>query len=125
VGKGIHSLNHIAKLRPEIENLCRQHQFKYYIEENEGRIFVKFGEGAGQLSHSEVPSHWGNSQNFGTSQGYPGPSQPQPYQQPQQSYQQQSQPPPDQGGQTNDLEQVVQQAAPAIFKKLGECCIIL
>src|SRR5271170_2302440 len=49
VGKGIHSQNHLAKLKPEIEKLCQQHQFKYYVEENEGRILVKFGQGAGQL----------------------------------------------------------------------------
>ena len=58
VGKGNHSANHIAKLRPEIERLCQQHHFKYYVEENEGRILVKFGEGAGQLSQGEATSFW-------------------------------------------------------------------
>jgi len=142
VGKGIHSLNHIAKLKPEIEKLCQQHQFKYYVEENEGRILVKFGQGAGQLSQGEAASFWDNRQNYGPQlgyqQGYPGPSQQQqPHQQPQPSYQQPYQQPyqgqqqyqsqQNQGGQNNNdmVEQVVKKAAPFIFRKLSQCCTIM
>jgi len=142
VGKGIHSLNHIAKLKPEIERLCQQHQFKYYVEDNEGRILVRFGQGPGQLSQGEAASFWDNRPNFGTHQGYPGPSQPQqpyqqPSQQPQQSYQQPYQQPyqgqqqyqgqQNQGGQNNNdmVEEVVKKAAPIIFRKLRQCCTIM
>jgi hypothetical protein len=134
VGKGIHSLNHIQKLRPAIEKLCQKHQFKYYVEENEGRILVKFGEGAGHLSQGEAQGFWDRLQNFAASQGYPGQSQPQ-YQQPQQAHQQphqgqqyhqQQQHHQNQGNQNGDLvEQVVKKAAPVVIRKLNQCCIIL
>lgn len=125
----MHSLNHIAKLKPEIERLCQQHQFKYYVEENEGRILVKFGQGAGQLSQGEAASFWDNRPNFVAQQGYPGPSQQQQsYQQPQQSYQQPYQGQPQhQGGQNNNdmVEEFIEQAAPSIFRKLSQCCTIM
>lgn len=41
VGKGIHSVNHIQKLKPAIEDLCRRHQLEFNTEHNEGRIFVR------------------------------------------------------------------------------------
>jgi hypothetical protein len=143
VGKGIHSLNHIQKLRPAIEQLCQKHQFKYYIEENDGRILVKFGEGAGHLSQGEAQSFWDQLKNFGTPQGYAGQSQPVSYQQSQQSYQQQPyQQDQNQGqqqyhqntqqanqnqNQNGDtvVEEVVRKAAPVVIKKLNSCCIIL
>lgn len=130
VGKGIHSLNHLAKLRPAVEDLCRKRNFKYYIEENEGRILVKFGEGSGQLTQGEAQSFWDKLQNFGNQPTYPGSSQPQ--YQPQPAYQQQ----PyhgqqqyhgsNQGQQNNDLvEEVVRKAAPVVFRKLRSCCTIM
>jgi hypothetical protein len=42
VGKGIHSVDHIQKLKPAIEELCRTHNFEYSTEHNEGRIMVRF-----------------------------------------------------------------------------------
>lgn len=47
VGKGIHSVNHIQKIKPAIEELCRQHNFQYTTEHNEGRILVRFAPGEG------------------------------------------------------------------------------
>jgi len=133
VGKGIHSLNHLQKLRPAIEKSCQEHQFKYYVEENEGRILVKFGEGAGHLSQGEAQSFWDKLQQFSTPTGYPGTSQQQqPYQQqqqsyqPQQQYQQQQYNQHNQGNQNNDIvEQVVKKAAPILFRKLRQCCTIM
>ena len=124
VGKGIHSLNHMAKLKPEIEKLCQQYQFKYHVEENEGRILVKFGQGTGQLSQVEAAGFGDNGQNFAAQQGY---SSQQPYQQPNlQPYQGQQQY-QSQGGQNNNdvVEEVVKNAAPIIFRKLGQCCTIM
>jgi len=116
----------MAKLKPEIENLCQQHQFKYYVEENEGRILVKFGQGTGQLSQTEAVSFWDSRPNFGAQHGYPGSSQ----EQPQQSYQQTYQGQPQyqsQGGQDNNdvVEEVIKKATPIIFRKLGQCCSIM
>ncbi|ORY76343.1 hypothetical protein BCR37DRAFT_340425, partial [Protomyces lactucae-debilis] len=42
VGRGNHSVNHIQKLKPAIEELCQRYGFEYSTEQNEGRIFVKF-----------------------------------------------------------------------------------
>lgn len=109
------------------------------MEENEGRILVKFGEGAGQLSHGEATSFWGNQQqqqqNYGPTPGYAEPSQAASYQQsqPQQQYQnqyqgqQQYQGQSNQGAGQNDdmVEQVVKKAAPIIFRKLMSCCTIM
>jgi hypothetical protein len=107
------------------------------VEENEGRILVKFGEGAGQLSQGEAHSFWDKIQAFANPQQYAEGSQSQSYQQPQQSYQhqQQQQYPggqqyqynrPNQGNQNNDMvEQVVKKAAPIIFRKLRQCCTIM
>lgn len=41
VGKGIHSVNHIQKIKPAIEELCQRHNFQYSTEHNEGRILVQ------------------------------------------------------------------------------------
>jgi len=133
VGKGIHSQNHMAKLKPEIEKLCQQQQFKYFVEENEGRILVKFGQGSGQLSQGEAASFWNNRPTYpSTQQDYPGSSQQYPQQEDQQPYQQQYQVQQQggqqgyQGGQPNNMmEEVVKQAAPVVIRKLTSCCIIL
>lgn len=42
VGKGIHSVNHIQRIKPAIEELCQRHNFQYTTEQNEGRILVHF-----------------------------------------------------------------------------------
>lgn len=99
VGRGNHSVNHIQKLKPAIEQLCQQHNFEYNTEHNEGRILVKFpmdGQGgmpapgsAGQYAQVQQPQqayHPHNGQQ-GHQQGY------------QQGYQQQQQPQQTQQGQ--------------------------
>ncbi|KAI0526620.1 DUF1771-domain-containing protein [Xylaria bambusicola] len=40
VGKGIHSAGHVQKLKPAIEDLCRDMGLHYETEENAGRIYV-------------------------------------------------------------------------------------
>jgi len=122
----MHSQNHLDKLKPAIEQLCQQHQFKYYVEQNEGRILVQFGQGAGQLSQGEAASYWSNRPNYNVQQG---PSQSQGYQ-PQQQYQQpqqqfQYQESQGQGNQGDVVEQIIKEAAPGIFKKLRQCCTIM
>jgi len=125
VGRGIHSQNHMAKLKPEIEKLCQQHQFKYFVEENEGRILVQFGKGTGHISQGEAASVWDNRPTYSAAQqqAYPGTSQQQ-YGGQQQEYQSEQQ--PYQGGGQNDMvEEVVKKAAPILFKKLLSCCTIM
>ncbi|KAL2171036.1 hypothetical protein VTG60DRAFT_3884 [Thermothelomyces hinnuleus] len=40
VGKGNHSTNHVQKLKPRVEQVCREFGLDYATEENEGRIYV-------------------------------------------------------------------------------------
>lgn len=119
----------MAKLKPEIEKLCQQHQFKYFVEENEGRILVKFGDGAGHMSQGEAANLWNNRPSYQPpQQDYPGPSQQQYGQQQQQQQYQQQQGGQQQyqGGEPNDMvEEVVKKAAPILFKKLLSCCTIM
>lgn len=58
VGKGIHSEHHIAKLKPAIDNLCRESGLKHYIDpKNLGVLVIDFA----QLQGGQVPSHWDQS----------------------------------------------------------------
>jgi DNA-nicking Smr family endonuclease len=63
VGKGNHSVNHIAHIKPAVEEYCQKSGYRWELEHNEGRIRIYFPE------------------------GYAPPHQPQ-YQQPQGGYQQ-------------------------------------
>lgn len=75
VGKGIHSVDHVQKIKPAIEELCQRHQFSYTTEQNQGRILIQLPVD-GQV-------------------GYPAPGSAGQYAgiaQPQQAYQPQSQP---------------------------------
>lgn len=40
VGKGNHSPDHIQKIKPRVEQICREQGLQYNTEENEGRIYV-------------------------------------------------------------------------------------
>ncbi|CAD6503304.1 BgTH12-02971 [Blumeria graminis f. sp. triticale] len=47
VGKGNHSTNHVQKIKPKVEQVCRQLGLQYTEEVNAGRIFINLkGEGA-------------------------------------------------------------------------------
>ena len=47
VGKGNHSPDHIQKIKPKVEEICREMGLQYNTEENEGRIYVNLqGHGA-------------------------------------------------------------------------------
>ncbi|KAF1849514.1 DUF1771-domain-containing protein [Cucurbitaria berberidis CBS 394.84] len=61
VGRGNHSTNHVQKIKPRVEQVCRELGLQYKTEENEGRIFVNLQGGA---VHEMPPMP-----NYG---GYPG-----------------------------------------------------
>lgn len=50
VGKGNHSPDHIQKIKPRVEEICRQMGLQYNAEENEGRIYINL-QGHGAESH--------------------------------------------------------------------------
>lgn len=54
VGKGLHSANGIAKLKPAIEQLCQESGLKHYIDpKNTGVMVIDLANSQGLL-----PSHW-------------------------------------------------------------------
>lgn len=53
VGKGIHSVNHIQKIKPMVERVCQEEGLKYYTEENAGRMYVDLTGG-----EARPPSQW-------------------------------------------------------------------
>lgn len=57
VGKGLHSQNGIAKLKPAVEELCRESGLKHHIDpKNTGVMVIDLANSQGQL-----PSHWDQS----------------------------------------------------------------
>jgi hypothetical protein len=73
VGQGHHSANHVQKLKPKVEELCRELGLQYRTEENAGRIYINLqgGEplGPGQ-HHGGGGGHYvGQQQHHQQSQG--------------------------------------------------------
>lgn len=75
VGKGNHSVNHVAKIKPAVEELCTQQGLEWRMEHNEGRIFINLkGQGMGGMpppgqvqpaygGYQQQPQpHYGNQQ---------------------------------------------------------------
>ncbi|KAL6235930.1 hypothetical protein BDW75DRAFT_207971 [Aspergillus navahoensis] len=110
VGKGNHSVNHVQKIKPRVEKVCRELGLQYATEENEGRIYVNLTGGAADNIPSK-PSHGHGHQQ-------------QHYQQPhhQQHHQQQQ----EQQGNQDQIEQVVNAILPRVLRKLEKaCCVVM
>lgn len=76
VGKGLHSANGIAKLKPAIDQMCDESNLKHRIDpHNSGVLIIDF---TGSLT-SQIPNHW-NSTISQPQQAYHGTNHPQ-YQQ--------------------------------------------
>lgn len=55
VGKGNHSQNHVAKIKPAVEDLCRQMNFKYALENgNSGVLVVDLTGPGGQVDWNQL-----------------------------------------------------------------------
>ncbi|EDK44235.1 conserved hypothetical protein [Lodderomyces elongisporus NRRL YB-4239] len=87
VGKGLHSQNGIAKLKPAVDQLCDETRLKHYIDpKNSGVMIIELnGEDA-----SNIPTGWGSGTITQPQQAYHGNNQPH-YQQQQHQQQQQQQ----------------------------------
>lgn len=61
VGRGNHSANHVQKLKPRVEEVCRELGLEFHTEDNEGRIYVNLGGhgGGGGGHHGGRPQHGG------------------------------------------------------------------
>lgn len=88
VGKGIHSQNHVAKIKPAVEDLCRKHNFRYSTDpHNSGVLVIDLTSGGGEVPYNNIAPNpqWSSHPNTG---GYPQQygNQNQPYHQQQQNY---------------------------------------
>ncbi|KAK8136643.1 Smr domain protein [Apiospora sp. TS-2023a] len=83
VGQGHHSAGHVQKIKPRVEQVCRELGLHYATEDNAGRIYVDLqggevgsmppppqkpsggqhtGKGKGGREHQQQPSHGGQQQ---------------------------------------------------------------
>lgn len=114
VGKGNHSPGHIQKIKPKVEELCRELGLKYRTEENAGRIYINL-QGGEPLGPEDIPHSYGG--------GY---SKPQhghgkPHGQGQQGHGQQHQ-----NNQQDEIVHLVEKNLPWILRKLEKaCCTVM
>ena len=119
VGKGNHSPGHVQKIKPRVEQVCRELGLQYHTEPNEGRIYVNLQGGNVNMQH--VNNWQGYQQGYGQQQGNQGgyPSQGQQHfgQQQQQHHGGQQQ---HHGGrnQNAELEKLAKKFLPRILRKL-------
>jgi hypothetical protein len=112
VGKGNHSANHVQKIKPRVEQVCRELGLQYATEENAGRMYVNLTGGPAEMPPSTGHEH---GQGYGHGQQ---PHQQYPGQQP--HHQQQG------GPQQDEIEQVVNAILPRVLRKLEKaCCTIM
>ena len=119
VGKGNHSANHVQKIKPRVEQVCRELGLQYATEENAGRIYVNLTGGPAEMppyqNHPQQhPPPQQQQPHYGGGGGYPG--QPQHQQHQQQQGQQ---------GQQDDIEALVEKVLPRVLRKLGDCCVVM
>ncbi|KAJ5511815.1 hypothetical protein N7453_003918 [Penicillium expansum] len=110
VGKGNHSANHIQKIKPRVEEVCRELGLQYATEENAGRIYVNLTGGEAVMP----PPNWSPGRLLWGHQG-----QQQGHQQ-QQHGQGQGQQQPD------ELEEFAKKMLPKVLRKLEKaCCVVM
>lgn len=94
----------MQKIKPRVEQVCRELGLQYTTEDNAGRIYVNLTGGEAVMPPSHHAPHQG---------GYPG--------QQGQHHQQQQQP---QHG--DQIEQVVNAVLPRVLRKLEKaCCVVM
>jgi hypothetical protein len=115
VGKGNHSVNHVQKIKPRVEQVCQQLGLQYATEQNEGRMYINLQGGAAvmppypQFGNQQQQQHGGypaGQQQHG-GQHYGG----------QQQQQQQ--------GNNDEIEKLVVKLLPRVIRKLEGCCIVM
>lgn len=137
VGKGNHSRNHVQKIKPRVEQVCRELGLQYQTEENEGRIYVDL-QGGAVGSMPPPPQH----PQYGGGGGYPGQHGGQQHggqqhggqqhggqhygggQQQQHGGQHQNQNQNQQNNGNDEMEQMAKKGLSKLFKKLG-CCNVM
>ena len=64
VGKGNHSPGHIQKIKPRVEQVCREEGLQYATEENAGRIFINL-QGGTAIIPDDLKAHNGGGYHSG------------------------------------------------------------
>ncbi|KAL9046466.1 MAG: hypothetical protein Q9214_000701 [Letrouitia sp. 1 TL-2023] len=139
VGKGNHSANHIQKLKPRVEQVCRELGLQYSTEHNAGRIYVNLQGGPAQMPPHLIHDpgayeehHPAQDQHHGQqhyAQQHNNQQQQQPWSQPQypgvggypnqQHHHQQNQ-------QNEEIEAAVKKYLPRVLRKLQRsCCTVM
>ncbi|KAH7001978.1 hypothetical protein EDB80DRAFT_719580 [Ilyonectria destructans] len=113
VGKGHHSAGHVQKIKPKVEELCRELGLKFSTEENAGRIYINLqGGDAVPPQNSGYSGHHGGQQqqqHHGGQQQHGGQ---------QHGGQQQSQ--------NDEMVEFVGKQLPWILRKLEKhCCVVM
>ena len=117
VGRGNHSTGHVQKIKPRVEQVCRELGLQYATEENAGRIYVNLT--GGEAVMPSYPSHQAPYHGGGGQPSYPGQQQ-----QPHHGHQQQQQ--QQQGQQQDEIEKVVNALLPKVLRKLEKaCCMVM
>ncbi|OAP55473.1 hypothetical protein AYL99_10446 [Fonsecaea erecta] len=107
VGKGNHSPDHVQKIKPRVEQVCRDLGLQYHTESNEGRIYIKLDGSPVEMQHV---SNWDGYQTY--------PNHQQQAWQPQHAQQQQYYPDQGQGQYGGEEEKVGQSLLSRIINKL-------
>ncbi|KAF2269850.1 DUF1771-domain-containing protein [Lojkania enalia] len=109
VGKGNHSRNHVQKIKPRVEQVCRDLGLQYATEENEGRMYVNLQGGPATMPPPPQAPGYG---------GYPGQQQHYGQHHGQQQHGQPQQ-------QNDEVEELVKKGLPKLFKALKGCCVVM
>lgn len=127
VGKGNHSKDHVQKIKPKVEEICRELGLQYATEENAGRMYINLQGGEAVIPPSG--GHGGQQYNGGQQQG--GHHQQPSYSQPQQGGyqhggQQQQQQQQNDNGNNDELEKLARRFLPRILRKAEKaCCAVM
>ena len=102
VGKGNHSPSHIQKIKPRVEEICRELGLSEHTEHNEGRIYIDLTGGQAQMppATSYHPQYGGQQQYYDQ---YGGGQQ----------------------AQNDQIEEAVKENLPKILRALKSCCVVM
>lgn len=148
VGKGNHSVNHVQKIKPAVEEVCRELGLQYNTEANAGMIYVNLQGGAAVPPHGYQPPAWqqhggqqgqqhgnqgqqhhggqqqhGGQYNGGEQGGYPGAPQTGGY--PGAPNQGQGQQQNGNNNNNDEMEKLAKKLLPKVIKKLEGCCVVM
>ncbi|KAK7428939.1 hypothetical protein QQZ08_004556 [Neonectria magnoliae] len=119
VGKGHHSAGHVQKIKPKVEELCRELGLQYSTEENAGRIYINLqgGEAIPPQNGGYSGYHGGQQQHHDGQQQHGG-----------QHHGGQQHGGQQHGGQqqNDEVAEFVGKQLPWILKKLEKhCCVVM